>query len=70
MCSRSYFILLFLTLSFTAGEIKNKGWWNHTVFYQVYPRSFMDANNDGIGDLKGIYFVRKLINKMYFIKDF
>ncbi|XP_001604459.1 maltase 1 [Nasonia vitripennis] len=37
-----------------AGEIKNQGWWKNTVFYQIYPRSFMDSNNDGIGDLKGI----------------
>ena len=29
-------------------------WWNHAVFYEVYPRSFADSNNDGIGDLKGI----------------
>ena len=29
-------------------------WWKHAVFYEVYPRSFSDSNNDGIGDLKGI----------------
>ncbi len=29
-------------------------WWKHAVFYEVYPRSFADSNNDGIGDLKGI----------------
>jgi alpha-glucosidase len=29
-------------------------WWEHGVFYQIYPRSFMDSNDDGVGDLKGI----------------
>ena len=29
-------------------------WWKNAVIYQIYPRSFMDANNDGVGDLKGI----------------
>jgi alpha-glucosidase len=29
-------------------------WWQHAVFYELYPRSFADSNNDGIGDLRGI----------------
>lgn len=29
-------------------------WWKEAVFYQIYPQSFKDSNDDGIGDLKGI----------------
>src|ERR1051326_685454 len=29
-------------------------WWQHAVFYEIYPRSFADSNNDGVGDLNGI----------------
>ena len=32
----------------------NKAWWKEAVVYQIYPRSFMDSNGDGIGDLNGI----------------
>mgnify|MGYP000901831391 CR=1 FL=1 len=32
----------------------NKPWWQSGVIYQIYPRSFQDNNQDGIGDLRGI----------------
>ena len=35
-------------------EIMNRKWWKEAVIYQIYPRSFMDSNGDGIGDLQGI----------------
>jgi oligo-1,6-glucosidase len=40
-----------------------KKWWKEAVVYQVYPRSFMDSNGDGIGDLKGI------ISRLDYIKS-
>ena len=41
----------------------NKTWWKESVVYQIYPRSFKDTNNDGIGDLRGI------IQKIDYIKS-
>ena len=29
-------------------------WWKGAVVYQIYPRSFRDADGDGVGDLKGV----------------
>ncbi|MCK6256699.1 alpha-glucosidase [Fictibacillus sp. KIGAM418] len=40
-----------------------KKWWKESVVYQIYPRSFMDSNGDGIGDLQGI------ISKLDYLKD-
>ena len=38
-------------------------WWQHAVFYEIYPRSFADSNNNGIGDLNGI------TSKLDYLKD-
>ncbi|WP_420384788.1 glycoside hydrolase family 13 protein [Roseivirga sp.] len=40
-----------------------KIWWKEGVVYQIYPRSFNDSNNDGIGDIRGI------IEKLDYIKS-
>lgn len=38
-------------------------WWKEAVAYQVYPRSFMDTNGDGIGDIQGV------ISKLDYLQD-
>ncbi len=40
-----------------------RNWWKEAVAYQIYPRSFKDSNNDGIGDLKGI------VSKLDYLKN-
>lgn len=40
-----------------------KAWWKESVIYQIYPRSFCDSNDDGIGDIQGI------ISKLDYLKD-
>jgi alpha-glucosidase len=59
-------LLLSLSLSLAhAGETGAAGaaratvaddalWWRHAVIYEIYPRSFQDSNDDGVGDLQGI----------------
>ena len=46
------------------GNMKHtKDWYKDLVIYQIYPRSFKDGNNDGIGDLKG------MIEKLDYLKE-
>lgn len=36
------------------GSRNAQAWWRGAVVYQIYPRSFLDTNGDGVGDLKGV----------------
>src|SRR3954454_6939934 len=36
------------------GRNAGDDWWRHAVVYQIYPRSFADANGDGVGDIAGM----------------
>jgi alpha-glucosidase len=68
----SILLWVFLPLSLLAAYAQNANkpvdaeghqWWQHAVFYEIYPRSFADSNNDGVGDLKGI------ASKLDYLKD-
>ena len=62
--SRRFLLVLscFLILSYSLVSVaqtkpvdaEGHAWWQHAVFYEIYPRSFADSNNDGIGDLNGV----------------
>src|SRR6266550_3188532 len=52
-------VTLCLSFSFASAQgaprdAEGLKWWQRAVFYEIYPRSFADSNNDGVGDLKGI----------------
>jgi len=59
-----YLLLVLGSLDATAQtDPEGHQWWQHAVFYEIYPRSFADSNNDGIGDLNGIR------SKLDYLKD-
>ncbi len=69
--SMAIFLFMFCIFGLTAyaqesthaAEEAGNAWWQHAVFYEIYPRSFADSNNDGVGDLNGI------ASKLDYLKD-
>lgn len=56
-------LLICVTLLIVGTYCQDLDWWMGGNFYQIYPRSYMDSNGDGVGDLQGIK------SKMSYLKD-
>jgi alpha-glucosidase len=70
MFKSSVLVFLLSLLCFSSAQAQQRTrdaeghqWWQHAVFYEIYPRSFADSNNDGIGDLPGI------TSKLAYLRD-
>ncbi|XKL60504.1 hypothetical protein PGB90_007561 [Kerria lacca] len=51
-------ICIFINPCIFSSEVE-LDWWQKTVIYEVYPKSFKDSNGDGVGDLKDVFFTSK-----------
>ncbi len=61
LCSNKTITVCLSVLGKVRCRINDKGatmseltWWRGAVIYQIYPRSLLDTNGDGVGDLRGI----------------
>jgi alpha-amylase len=58
-----YFIVMLQCALLSAFSQENTKWWNETVFYEIFIRSFYDSDGDGIGDINGV------IQKLDYLND-
>ena len=63
IAASAFFSVTSLCAQTSPTDAERHQWWQHAVFYEIYPRSFADSNNNGIGDLNGI------TSKLDYLKD-